>query len=302
MSEKNLRRSLFFLSGVAVLYLINVLVGGGSGQAPAGDPALTEVLANIDGASLERVRISGPGDSVSLQRAGEQWTVNGFPADSGAVARLQRAIDEAAVAAVAANNPANHARLGVSEDSAWTLLAVDGDGISSLLLGKAGSRFRTAYARLPGEDVVSTIEGDLRAAAVRPLFDWRDKTVLSVDTSAVATIEIARDGNTTVYERQDSAWMVAGAGADATTLRNILQELAGLRASGFAPDSAVMPTPSSRSVLAADAAGAELVFLSLDERDGNFWVMSSQSPYIFEIPAFRADRVAPALADEEGTG
>ena len=288
MSEKTLRASLYFLGSVTVLYLLITLAGGRG--APAGDAGLAAAFDGIDGESLTRAELAGPRDTIRLEKDGDHWTVNGFEADSSAVNRFLRAVGEVEVASVAATNPANHGRLGVTADSAWAITAGD----VTVLLGKTGNRFRTAYARLPDADQVGVIEGDLRAAAARPLFDWRNKLILRTDTASVAGIRVARDGESVLYERQDSSWTADGAEADGTTVRNILQELAGLRASGFAPQDAEMPAEPDRTLQAMDAAGNEVASLSLAEQEGNFRVTSSASAYVFEVPTFRADRIAPA--------
>lgn len=296
MSEKSLRASIWFLGAVVALYLVARLAGGGGGGgADTTDSDLAGAFADMDGESLSVVEIEGPEDTIRLERDGDAWTVNGFEADSSAVARFLRAIDEVEVAAVVATNPANHARLGVTADSAWALTA---DGAGTVLLGNAGNRFRTSYARLPDTDRVSLIEGDLRSAAARPLFDWRNKIVLQADTAAVASIHVTRDGRQVVYQRQDSTWATGDEEADATTIRNILQELAGLRASGFAPQDAEMPDEPDRIVQAMDAAGNEVAAVALVEEEANFRVSTPASPYIFEIPSFRADRIAPAPPDD----
>lgn len=304
MSEKTLRMSLYFLASVAVLYGLSVVLGGrvGGGGASGGDAELAAALEGIDPELVSEVEIAGPEDAIRLAREGTDWTVNGFEADTAAVGRLMRALDEVEVASVAATNPANHQRLGLETDSAWTLQV--GEDVH-VLLGKAGTRFRTSYARLPGEDVASLIRGDLRSAATRSLLDWRNKIVIEADTAAVVGIRVTRDGAETLYERQaqDSTWMVGEDEADATTVRNILQELSGLRATGFAPDDAEPPSAESadRSVRAVDADGAEVASLFLTEQEGSFRVAAPTSPYVFEVPTYRADRVAPAPPDDNGS-
>lgn len=302
MSEKTLRMSLYFLASVGVVYGLSVVLGGRIGGDPSGgDPGLAAVLDGIDPVLVSSVAITGPQDTIRLLREGTAWTVNGFEADSGAVSRLLRALEETEVASVAATNPANHGRLGLDVDSAWTLV-VDDD--AHVLLGKAGTRFRTAYARLPGEDVASMIQGDLRSAAARSLLDWRDKIALRADTGAVASIRVTRDGDETLYERRDSTWVVGDEEADATTVRNILQELSGLRATGFAPEDEAAPTEADadRSVRATNAEGEEVAVLFLAEQEGSFRVATPASPYVFEVPTYRADRVAPAPPDDDGGG
>ena len=302
MSEKTLRMSLYFLASVGVVYGLSVVLGGRIGGDPSGgDPGLAAVLDGIDPVLVSSVAITGPQDTIRLLREGTDWTVNGFEADSGAVSRLLRALEETEVASVAATNPTNHGRLGLDADSAWTLVL---DDDARVLLGKAGTRFRTAYARLPGEDVASMIQGDLRSAAARSLLDWRDKIALRADTGAVVSIRVTRDGDETLYERRDSTWVVGDEEADATTVRNILQELSGLRATGFAPEDEAAPTEADadRSVRATNAEGEEVAVLFLAEQEGSFRVATPASPYVFEVPTYRADRVAPAPPDDDGGG
>ncbi len=290
MSAKTLRMALYGLVAVVVLYGATTLLGGGDGGSAVGDAALEDALAGLATEPHTDFAIFGPRDTLRLERGAAGWMVNGFEADSGAVARLVRAVAEVEVGNVAATNPANHARLGIAGDSAWTISA---EGRPTVLLGKAGNRFRTAYARLPGADRVSHIEGDLRSAAARPLFDWRDKVIIETDTALVAAIRVTHGGATVLYERQDSSWTADGAEADATTVRNILQELANMRASGFAPEGTEMPAEPERAVVASDGEGNELAALELAGGEGNVRVMVAGRPYIFEVATFRADRVAP---------
>ena len=293
MSETSLRACIYSLVAVAALYLLVVLVRGGGDDARTVDADLAAVLEEMGAGAHARFVIEGPEGTLRLERSAGAWTVNGLEVDSSAVDRLVRAVEETEVWGVAGTNPANHIRFGLTADSAWSFAAGDA---APILLGKNGPRYRTAYARLPDADVVSVIEGDLRSAAARPLADWRDKVVLRADTAAVARIEVAHGGVSQVYERGDSAWTVDGADAEAATVRGILQELASLRASGFAPEDAEMPEAADRSVVATDADGNEVASLSMAEREGNFWLKSPASPYIFEIAIFRANRVAPGEA------
>ncbi|MDE2677813.1 MAG: DUF4340 domain-containing protein [Gemmatimonadota bacterium] len=296
MSKKTLRACIYSLVAVGALYLVVTLARGGGGGAHSVDPGLAAALEEIAAGPHERFVIEGPEGTILLELDAGAWTANGFEADSSAVARLIRAVEETEVGAIAGTNPANHARFGLSADSAWSFTAGDS---SPILLGKTGTRFRTAYVRLPDSDPVSVVEGDLRSAAARPLVDWRDKIVVRADTAAVARISVTHAGGTEVYERQDSAWMVGGEEVEAATVRGILQELASLRASGFAPDGSAMPEAADRSVVATDADGNELASLAMAEQDGNFWLKSAASPYIFEIPIFRANRLAPGAPEEE---
>lgn len=289
MSEKTLKQAIYFLAAVTALYLLTTLLNQGGTRTPAGGAAVAEAL-EVSPEETDRVVLTGPERTVTLERANDEWTVNGFLADSTAVARFWDALSGSEIGDVAATNPANHERLGVTADSAWVLTIGQEERV---LLGHAGPQFGTAYVRLPDADEVYLLRGDLRSATTRSLVDWRDKLVLSVDTARVTAVEVTRDGDTRRWERGDSAWTVDGQGADETEVRNLLQELAAFRATGFAADSITMKETPDRRILAFDAEGNEMASLSLDEGDGNLRAFSNQSPYVFEVPSWRADRIAP---------
>jgi len=277
---------------VTALYLLVTLLNRGD-ERTASDSGLAAALASIDGQQLTRIQFTTPGDRFVLQMEGDTWTVNGLQTDTAVVHRLLRAFDDVEVQEIAATNPANHASLYISRDSAREMVT---DAGVTILFRKHTPRTRTGYARLPGNDTVHVIHGDLRFSVGRNLFEWRNKVMLRVDTSAVATLRVTRDGTTTVYERRDTTWTVNGEQADSSTvrnpIRNMLQELREVRASGFEPDYEVPDVPD-RSLQALDADGNQLAFLRLMQEPGNWVVTSPSTPYIFELPKFRGDRIAP---------
>lgn len=292
MSNKTLRAALYFLGAVTALYLLVTLLNRGD-ERTASDSGLAAALASIDGRQLTRIEFTNPREHFVLQKEGDTWTVNGLQSDTTMVHRLLRAFDSVEVQEVAATNPANHESLDISPDSAREMVT---DAGVTILFGKHTPRSRTGYARLPGNDTVHVIHGDLRFAVGRSFFDWRNKVMLRVDTSAVTTLRVTRDGTTTVYERPESIWMVNDEEADSSTvrnaIRNMLQELREVRASGFEPDYEVPEVPD-RSLQALGADGGELAFLRLMQEPGNWVVTSPSTPYIFELPKFRGDRIAP---------
>ncbi|MGI9625462.1 MAG: DUF4340 domain-containing protein [Longimicrobiales bacterium] len=291
MSEKGLKHAIFFLVAVTGLYFATTLLGSNGSESTGANSGLAAVFDALEPETVSRVELAGPESTLELVRTGDSWEVNGFEADSAAIARFWQAVADVEISSVVASNPSNHGRLGVTQDSAWKVTF--GANGTPVWLGKPGSQFRTAYARLPEEDAVFLLQGDLRASTARALNDWRDKTVFSADTSAVARVEVLRDGTNNVFERQDSTWSVNGSTADEAAVRGLLQSLASMVATGFAPDSVDAAQSPERTVTVFDQSGAEVGSLSMVEGDGNFRARSSASPYVFEIPTFLADRVTP---------
>lgn len=294
MSEKALRVLVGTLAGLALLYGLVLLTTRRSSSVGVADGRLAAILERIEPESVASVTIRGPTTALELGRSDGGWTVSGYPADTAAVARLWRAVEEAAVGSVVATNPANHERLGVSEDSAWVVtFRNDGGGADTVLIGKSGTQFGSAYGRATGDDAVVTIRGDVRGAVARDLTDWRDKTIATVDTAAVQSVSISRSGSAVTLAREAGTWRVGDQAADSLTVQDLLRELAGLRATGFAPDTASVPDEDRRSLLLATAAGDTLASIVFGEREGQFLVQATPGGTVFRLPRWRVDRLTP---------
>lgn len=261
---------------------------------------VTAVLAGLSKDGVSRVVLEGPSDTVTLEKADGAWTANGFEADSAALDRFWSAASESKVRDLAAANPANHARLGVVPDSAWTLeFTRAGGGSSRLLLGKSGPGYNTAYVRLPDQDQVYTLEGALRNAAAHEIDHWRDKTVVAVDTARVQRVEVDRAGERYVLTRDSAGWLVDGEPADGPTARSLVGALERFEAQTFAPDTADFDAGEEhRSVLALGEAGDTLASLELSRTpDSKYLARTPARKWLFEVPSWRVTRVTPERSE-----
>ena len=305
MSEQTLKRILMTLGVLIVLWGISALLSGrGDGGPSQSDEGVAAALEGLDGTTIESVHIEGPLATLTLARSAGAWTVNGHPADSTAVTRLWDALEGVEVGQIVATNPANHERMGVSPDSAWTLdVTRAGGGTSSLLIGKSGPTYPSTYARLPDQDAVVVVAGDLRSAVARGVVMWRDKTVLRTDTASVVRYVVEGDGSSHTLERTDSVWMVNGEVAAAMAVGNLVRELNLLVATGFVEDSPAAEENPLR-VTALDAAGDTLSTILLTGEESTRHARVPGNEVVFEIPSWRVERIAPdmetLLPDESG--
>ena len=295
MSEQTLKKILITLGVLVALWGVSSLMSGGD-DSGASDAAggVASALDGLDGSTVEAVQIDGPLANLSLVREGGAWTVNGFRADSSAVDRLWEALTDAEVGRVVATNPANHERMGVSADSAWTLSVTRAGGATStVLIGKSGPTFPSAYARVADDDDVVVVSGDLRAAVARGVVQWRDKTVLQADTAAIARVVVEMEGETLALERPEDVWMVDGEVAAAVAVGNLMSELNRLVASGFVEDGPVAEG-DLRRVTAFSGAGDLLLTVEISGTGSTRHARVPDNAVVFEIPVWRVDRFAPS--------
>jgi hypothetical protein len=247
--------------------------------------------------------IEPDGDRIELRHTGDTWTVSGFPADSIAVDRMHRAIPEARLGDLVARSPGNHTRLGVSNDSAWTVELHGMRDTVRLLLGKVGPTYPSAYVRMPGQDAVYELLGDFRNALAISLNDWRDKIIFRADTAAVRTILIERDTGRIALQRDSLTWRatattgrrrqeIAGS-PDTTRLADLLAELARFDATGFPADTTSFDGKESRRVFAIGASGDTLVAIEFAGQEYTWLARLRGNPQLFQVASYRVDRIAP---------
>jgi hypothetical protein len=293
MSEQTLKRILGVLGVLVLLWIGSVLLSGRSGGGSASDSGIASVLERLNESTVTAIRIANSDLTVSLQRSSDGWTVNGNVADSSAMTRLWSTLAEADVGGVTANNPSNHERLGVSVDVARTVdFTLADDGTATVLLGNPGPITPSGFVRLPDQDAVVVVSGDLRSTLAQSVTDWRDKTILRVDTAAVVRVVFETEAGSHVAARSDGTWSVDGDPADATTMRLLLDELANFVGVGFVEGREAFHENQWR-VIALGAGQDTLGVVLITGESGTRHARTPGSDIVFEVSNFRADRITP---------
>lgn len=297
MSERALKKLVGALGVIVALWLVASLLsrGGGGIEAPS-DIAAT--FDGVDATSVTAVRFVQPAETIELRRDADAWRVNGFRTDSGSVARFFEAVESAVGGGLVATNPSNHERMGVAGDSARTLEIDVGSETRTVLIGNAGPRLSTAYARRPGEDEVYLLEGGLRTHVVRSLDGWRNRLMVSIDTSLVSRIAVSRDDEAFTVVRGDSAWTFEDGGeVSERPVQSVLEQLGGaLVAAGIVADEDSLATrPEGGSTVAYDESGEVLAEVTVGSGPGERWAMAAGDSVRYRIASFRADLIIPTL-------
>ena len=298
MSERALKQLVGALAVVVGLWVVASLFSGGGGGAIGASGEIVTFFDGVEESTISAVRLSDSEGDIELLPDGDMWSVNGWRSDSSVVARFFDALTEVTVGDLAATNPANHDRMGVSVDSAGTL-EIDADGsVRILLVGNQGPRFSTAYGRLPGEDEVYLLEGNIRSQLTRQLDSWRDRKMVAIDSSRVTRIEVERDGEAFTLVRGDSVWTFED-GSEATPgqVRSILSELSGgLVASRFvAEEDSLAALERGGSTAAYSDLGEVLAEVTVGSGDGDRWATVTGDSVLYRLPSFRVDLITPTL-------
>lgn len=295
MSERTLKQLVGALVVVVAVWAIATLLSGGGGGVPSASGEIAAVFDGVTEATVTEVRMSSASGEVVLAGGAGAWTVNDLRADSGTVTRFWNVVTGLQVGGLVASNPANHGRMGVADDSAATLEIDVGGETRALVVGDQGPRFGTSYVRLPGQDEVYVAEGDLRSHVRRRLADWQNRRIVRIDTSAVARVEIERDGEPYVLVRGDSLWTFeGGAETNSNTARGVLSELANLIAAGILSEAdSLAQSERGGTTVALDADGNVLAEVTIGTGTSERWARAAGDDVIYRLASFRIDRITP---------
>ena len=298
MTERMLKQLVGAFAVVLAIWVLTNLVRPGSGSIEA-TGEVTRLFDGLGTGELESASFVYRGEEVVLTREPGSWQVNGYPADPVLIARFSDALRGVRMGDLTASNPENHARMGVSIDSAVVVTMTALGTERRFLLGHAGPQFGTAYLRLPDSDDVYLLEADLRGHATRVQDAWRDQSIAAVDTTAINEIEVlgAEAGYTLV--RRDSVWVLSsGDEAEADAVQGILSELSNLMATGFLTEGdSIARLPEATVTIARSAGGDPLATVTLGEGEGDRWARTARDDFLYSVSSFRADRVAPSRED-----
>lgn len=306
MKSRQIKIIFAALSLLLVAYVAVQLLSG-NGRTPGSDSIAASVR---DGFSIVRVLTPAAADSVRLEEADGAWTVNGYPADSSLVRQLAEGLDSARVGRLVARSATNHARLGVSEDSARRIeIGPVGDPGTMFLMGRGGTDGR--FVRFPPSDDVFTVPAASVRLLGRSAEDWRDRVVAAVDTALVTRIAVRRNDESApiLLDRPDGgeaaqAWNLDGESADSAAVEALLQESAELIATGFPSDSVAFAVDFGSPVAVlemfdSDGPGAapalSLLFLTAPDAP-EFLVRRADNALAYRISAAQAERLLPTRA------
>ncbi|NLF31792.1 MAG: DUF4340 domain-containing protein [Planctomycetes bacterium] len=323
---------------VAALAVV-VLVGAGGWfrvqrQAPAGDPLLDLTEPDIRALTIE----AHGRPAVELYRRGDGWAmaapVRG-PADALAVRRAVLALCNLRVSrtfrpADPHRPPTDQTGLG-SPRLAATLTDLSGRR-HVVKFGERQPLVRHLYAQLGTTHDFHLVDPDPTAELDRPFGDFREARLLDFDPADVCRITVTgREAYALV--RTDGRWEMVGEGrppapADAARVRGLLDHLAGLEITAFAPEPAAslravgldppaatfllkldLPGPRAAAPTADDPTGPDHLLLAIGTHEGGVYVMAENDPWPMKIAptalgpllepseTFRDRRIVPVEAE-----
>ncbi len=333
----NWEKNRLMIAGVAFVGLLAIAFfalkaredadGGGRDGETEEEEELPELPA-IERDSITALEISRPADeegaereSVRLEKDGDTWRVTQpleAEADTTAVSTVLEKLENLEVTGIAATRAANHERLEV--DEAGTIgVVVEQEGAEPVTLFIGAFSDQGTMVRLPDEERVLTVGGSIKYAFNKDLKDWRNRRVVDIPPTQVATVTFeSTEGGTWSFQRNaDDEWAPVEDQEEierfgANKVQSVVSSVARMRAVNFAAPEvdaagAGMVEPTGTVTLqyrpetegdeepAADAPLQTVVLKVGGQREGaeEFYLQRDGDPTIYVISKYLADRMRP---------
>lgn len=280
---------LVVLAGVA--YLVTMKPGERSVSVETGN-----YLVQIDSLAVDKIEVQTPTSKVVLEKKGVEWFVQEplvYKADQTNIANAIHQAKSLVVKNIISSNPEKHNLFQV--DSLGTMVTVYEKGTqkASFILGKTGPTFSDSYARLASSNDVALVGGGFSYSFIRPLKEWRDRTIFSLPKENIKAVEFQFGDTTFTLAFQDSAWTVGKDSADASTVDGLLSSLSKFEADEFIDP---IPSPLPKMTAQITVGDAQIRFHEMKE-PAKFFVQSSASPQWFEVQPWRANQVLKRMIE-----
>jgi len=320
-----MNKKLLLMAGAAVILILYIVVS--KIDCSSDVPGLVSWEGQADEITIKRM------DTMLILRMKEgKWLINdeGYPADMSKVNDIEKKMLEMKLIDLISEKGFYEKYDLVAEKSTVVTVKKGNETVRNIEFGKKSSTNRHTYVRVNGRPEVYLASGSYDRLFSKTVDELRDKEIFKVAKDAVDSFEINYLGRTFGFlkkmeevkddrkkaekegdKKEEGApekkpspaekWICRGyeyAALDKNRVTSLLSIFSPLRASAY-PD--IKKESLKRPVLSVKikALGRDIsVDIHNKDRDNNYTVVSSESPYVFTLPESRIKKIM--IKDIEG--
>jgi hypothetical protein len=233
-----MKRSPIILIGLVVVVAAIVLLLLPSGEREASEKP-SAVGLKIDSASINRIELRRPSQSVVLDNVGGRWMVSAggrYTADPTVISRFISDLSRMKVGSQISTNPEKQHLFQVDSTGTFVTVTDRSGKMTQFILGKMGPSFTEVYFRMPDSKDVYLAEGMDSWSVNRDVREWRDKTILLVPAESVKELTYTIGGKQYAFQRDSSGWKSGDRTVESSVISPPLSTLSMLRADDFLDD------------------------------------------------------------------
>ena len=192
-----------------------IILEGPFSSAAATAGTVQPFLPGLEDLVAARVAIeSGDGETVSLSRQGDAWTLDdmgGFPVDGGKVNTMIQDLSRLKVRRPVVTSSRFHDQLMVGDSKYERRIRIwgdaQGDPAIDFLVG-ASPNYRVSDVRRDGEDDVYEVMGLSSWDLQSDVGSWIDKKLVNVPPEEITGLKVMNGHGTFALKKEDGAWTV----------------------------------------------------------------------------------------------
>jgi hypothetical protein len=307
-------------AAIILILLAYLLVGNGKNKMSYEVP----LLKSIPSGEIDKIEITQSSGMVTLTGKGENWLImpQEYPADPTKVKDMLESIEGLTLSELAAEKQDYH-RYDLTEDKRLHVKAFKGNELlREFDIGKIPSTYRHTFVRIKDDPRVYYARESFRSNFAHEVKDLRNKVVMDFDKNEITGVNIKKEGISYEFTKkmiaitpppeaekteteeesepespeptEEEAWVLSdGSQAEKSKLDSIISDLANLRCDEFLEgrnrDDLEDPI---YSVTAKGGKDYTLqIFAKQEEEDGKYPAFSSENPYPFLLPIYRAEQI-----------
>lgn len=254
-----------------------------------------EAFLSFDAPSVDRVRITGEDNGVTLTRIEDGWQLEGgLPADSSKVDKVVEKLASAAGGWPVATSTSALVRFEVTDDEHQRRVIVNAgdETLADIFLGTSPG-YRKVHARHASGGAAYAIEFSNYEAGTEPT-DWLKKTLLQPDGKLQSVARDAAEAAWNLTSTEDG-WTADGVNLDQDEVSTLIGRFEGLRVLDLV-DAELPATPKMRFTLIDDGGAHEIAFFHLEEED-DYVATSNRFEGRFEVATYIAEQLDVSLGD-----
>lgn len=292
-----MKRSTLITLAILVLLAICYLIMYQSEKQSLSEKEVGNFLA-VDSGMVNKISIQRLGTVVEFQKAGEDWNVSdrgkSYLTEKGTVQQLADLAHTMSVGEIVSSNPDKQMLFQVDTITGNRVTFYrDANELVSVIIGKMGADNQSTYVRKPESNDVYAAKGNFARLLNRPASGYRDKTLLTVDTTQIATINFKSKDIDYRIGRQDSLWRIVPAkgepgNANPQKMSNLLRQLAQIRWSSSPPEgdtahpNFLQPTVAV-DISMLDGSSKSLRFVAQGTENKSYYVQSPNGDETFIV-------------------
>lgn len=312
MNKKNIFILLAILLGLIIIAFIIEVPLGKRGEKKQAKESIIFPGFSLDKANS--VEIKSRGTVTKLLREDGKWiisTEDKYPVDLKALEEMLNKVKDMKSSLVASKSSKKYSQFEVDSTNGIEvqIMGSEGKDMAHFFVGKMGPDFMSTYLRRADQDRILLVSEYLRSVFDKGKNGWRDKTVISFDSSKAQKLSLIKDNKETLIEAKEDGWQILKPevfAADKAVVDEIVKDLSNLTADDFIDEKSSdqasllkeygLDNPKSRIIINTKDGDTKTLFVG-NESEGKYYVSNPDKKTVFTIYKSHIERLFRDLGE-----